>query len=126
MRLNVNETHIRGRVGGKKGTTLEMQTSKNGNSYVPFSVGVNNNYKTASGDWVKEVDWFQCVAFGDEAESIVRHGIGSGSFVDVTGRMTSSSGEPIKTDKGERSVEYWSLRVRECVPVTYVGKPSDD
>jgi len=115
MRLSLNHTRIRGRLG----QDVEYNESKSGNPYARFSVAVTNSWKTKHGDYREETDWFPCVAFGKIVDDLKRHEICKGHLVEIDGRMQSSKYE---TEDG-KPLTSWALKVDDIASVHYVKKP---
>jgi single-strand DNA-binding protein len=70
----------------------ELRYTPNGRAVASFGLAVNRQYKDASGDTKKEVDFFDIVAWGKLAEIISQYG-GKGQGVHVVGRLQNRSWE---------------------------------
>jgi single-strand DNA-binding protein len=66
----------------------ELRTSGSGNSFVNFSVAVNRNYTSNSGE--READFINCIAFNKQAENLCRY-IRKGGLVGIDGRLQTRS-----------------------------------
>jgi single-strand DNA-binding protein len=70
----------------------ELRYTPNGRAVASFGLAVNRQYKDASGDTKKEVDFFDIVAWGKLAEIISQYG-GKGQGLHVVGRLQNRSWE---------------------------------
>ncbi len=66
----------------------ELRTSGSGNSFVNFSIAVNRNYTSNSGE--READFINCIAFNKQAENLSRY-IRKGGLVGIDGRLQTRS-----------------------------------
>lgn len=53
---------------GTIGKDAEQKTTKNGKSYILFSVAVNDNFKNAYGEWENRTQWVNCQLYGDNID----------------------------------------------------------
>lgn len=67
---------------GRVSEDLILQTSKNGNEYVPFSLAHERGY----GD-NKETDWYNCRVVGEAAKRISNLQIKKGTLLFVSGEL---------------------------------------
>lgn len=68
----------------------ELRTTPNGISVATFTLAVNRNFSSASGE--READFIRCVTFRNQADTVARY-IGKGSKVAVEGRIQTGSYE---------------------------------
>lgn len=43
----------------------EKKENKGGKTFLSFSVGINENYKDANGEWVDKTQWVNCQLYGE-------------------------------------------------------------
>ncbi len=72
---------------GNLGKDPELEVTSEGTPFTRFSLAVNRNYKSATGERKKETEWFQIVAWRSLAEITERY-LHEGSRVYVEGRLT--------------------------------------
>ncbi len=82
---NLNKVMIMGHLG----KDVEVKLSPSGTAIGEFSLAVTEGIKR-NGEWVKETEWFNCVAFGKSAEAISKY-THKGDALFVEGKL--------KTDK---------------------------
>jgi single-strand DNA-binding protein len=82
---------------GNVGRDPELRYTPNGQPMCSFSVASNHRYKAASGEQREETEWFNCSAFGKQAEICNQYLI-KGSQVYVEGRLRSRT---YQTQTGE-------------------------
>lgn len=70
----------------------ELRVTPNGANVVSFSVALGRSYKNSNGDWVDDVDYINCTAWGPLAERVAQY-LFKGSKALVQGRLRSSSWE---------------------------------
>lgn len=46
----------------------ETKTTKNGKKFLSFNVGINDNFKNASGEWENRTQWVSCQMYGDNID----------------------------------------------------------
>jgi single-strand DNA-binding protein len=83
---NLNKVMIIGRTG----TPPEMKYTPNGAAVTTFAVAVNNSYKGKDGNKVEETEWFNVVAWNQQAEFVNQY-IDKGRLVYVEGKMKTRS-----------------------------------
>ena len=71
---------------GNLGRSPETRISDNGTLIANFSIASNSVRKTAEGQ-VKKTDWYRVIAFGKQAETLVRY-VQKGSRLCIQGRLT--------------------------------------
>lgn len=100
---------------GNVGRDPEMRYLASGDPLTTFSLAVNRNFKDKSGERQESTEWFECVAFGNQAE-IVNNYVAQGNQLLVTGR--------IQTDKwvGDDGSKHQKQKV-VVGTVTLMGKP---
>jgi single-strand DNA-binding protein len=54
------------------------------NTMIAFSIAVNRNKKDSSGNWVQSTDFFDCKAYGYQADYIYKNG-GKGADISLSG-----------------------------------------
>ena len=47
----------------------ETKQTKGGKNFLSFSVGINENYKDANGEWVDKTQWVNCQLYGDKVDA---------------------------------------------------------
>ncbi len=70
---------------GNLGSDPEMRYTPQGKAVTTFSVASNRSYTKADGQKIKETEWFNCQAWGTDAENCNKY-LKKGSLVLVTGR----------------------------------------
>ncbi len=83
---------------GNLGHGPELRYTGNGSAIVTFSVAANRNYRRPDGEWEKETEWFNVVAWNKLAERVVGGdnagpGLQRGDRVYVEGRLQTRSWE---------------------------------
>ena len=71
---------------GNLGRTPETRISDNGTLIASFSIASNTVRNSAEGQ-VKKTDWYRVIAFGKQAETLVRY-VQKGSRLCIQGRLT--------------------------------------
>jgi len=78
---------------GNIGQKPELKTSKNGNSYLQFSIAVNERYKPKdSTEYVEKTSWFNLVVYDKRAEGLAKI-LDKGSKISVSGKLQTKSQE---------------------------------
>jgi single-strand DNA-binding protein len=72
---------------GNLGKDPEFNVTPDGTPVAKFSLAVNRNAKNRSGEWVKETDWFNIVAWRQVAERCEKF-LHRGSKVYIEGRLS--------------------------------------
>ena len=54
---------------GTIGKDAEQKSTKNGKSYILFTVAINENYKDSNGEWVDKTQWVNCQLYGDKVDA---------------------------------------------------------
>jgi single-strand DNA-binding protein len=72
---------------GNLGKDPDFNVTPEGTPIAKFSLAVNRNTKNRSGEWVKETEWFNIVAWRQLAETCERY-LHKGSKVYIEGRVT--------------------------------------
>lgn len=47
----------------------EKKENKGGKTFLSFSVGINENYKDANGEWVDKTQWVNCQLYGEKVDA---------------------------------------------------------
>lgn len=71
---------------GNLGQNPEVRTTESGKKLARFSVATNESYKNASGEWAKDTQWHNLVAWGKTAE-LVEKKLQKGNEVIVEGKL---------------------------------------
>jgi len=71
---------------GNLGMDPEVRTTENGKKLARFSVATNENYKTASGEWITDTQWHNLIAWGKTAEMVEKK-LQKGNEVMVEGKL---------------------------------------
>ena len=79
---NLNKVMIIGNVG----RDAELRYTANGTALSNFSVAVNSNRRSQSGEWEEETEWFNVTIWADLAERISQY-ITKGIPIYVEGRL---------------------------------------
>lgn len=85
---NLNRVQIIGRLGKDP----ETRTTKSGSAVVTFSVAVDRQWKSRSGEARKETDWFTVEAWGRLGQ-ICQKFLGKGRLVFIEGRLLTQRWE---------------------------------
>ncbi len=72
---------------GNLGKDPEFNVTPDGTPIAKFSLAVNRNTKNRGGEWVKETEWFNIVAWRQVAERCEKY-LHRGSKVYIEGRIT--------------------------------------
>lgn len=75
---------------GNLGSNPEIKVLNEGRKMARFSIATNENYKSMSGDWVKETQWHNLVAWGKTAEIVEKY-LEKGLEVAVEGKLVNRS-----------------------------------
>jgi len=89
---------------GNLGKDPEMNYTQNGTALTKFSLAVNRNRKTSTGERQEETDWFNIVAMDKRAE-ICNQYLHKGSKVYIEGRLSQRK----YTDKN--GIDRWMVEV---------------
>ena len=88
---NLNKVQLMGHL------TRDVECRDAGSTTVgSFSLAVNHNYKTASGEKREEVAFIDCTAWGKQAEVLSRY-VGKGDALFVSGRLKQDTWEDKQT-----------------------------
>ena len=99
MGNSINKVTVLGRVG------KEPEAREAGSSTVAnFSVATENSFKDKSGEWQKETEWHNCVAWGKMACMIQKY-VHKGDRIHIEGRLKSSSWEDKNTGQKRYKTE---------------------
>lgn len=71
---------------GNLGMNPEVKTTETGKKLARFSVATNENYKNTKGEWIKETQWHNLIAWGKTAEMIEQK-LHKGNEVMVEGKL---------------------------------------
>lgn len=83
-----NSVQIIGNVGNQP----EVKELVGGKKVARFSVAMNENHKTKSGEVIKQTSWYQFVAWGSMAGFVERH-VTKGKRIAVEGKLSNRSYE---------------------------------
>lgn len=72
---------------GNLGKDPELQVTQDGTPFTKFSLAVNRNTKTSTGERKEETEWFNIIAWRQLAETCERY-LHKGSKVYIEGRLT--------------------------------------
>lgn len=75
-------------LAGRPTRDLELKSIKSGNSVCSFTLAVDRNFKSKSGE--READFINCVAWGKTAEVMSQY-VKKGSLIGVDGRIQTRS-----------------------------------
>ncbi len=75
---------------GNLGQTPEIKTLEEGRKMARFSVATNENYRSVSGEWIRDTQWHTLVAWGKMADTVEKY-LDKGTEVAVEGRLVSRS-----------------------------------
>ena len=99
MSKSVNKAIILGRIG--KDPTVRNA----GNSTVAqFSVATESSYKDKSGEWQKNTDWHECVAWGKLADVVQKY-VSKGDQIYLEGRLQTRSWDDKETGQKRYKTE---------------------
>lgn len=96
-------------LAGRLGMDPEVRTTANGMKMAKLSLAVNESYKNQQGDWVKQTQWFNIVAWGKMAQSIADN-CSKGSEVLIEGRLLTREYTD-KTGAKKRSMEIHAQNI---------------
>lgn len=82
--MSINHVTLSGNI--TKQPELKMGGS---GTVLPFSIAVNRRIKDASGKWIDQVSFFDCVIFGTRAEKIAQY-LNKGTKVSISGRLNQN------------------------------------
>ena len=106
----MNKLELSGYIGN-----VELSYTSNGKAKASFYVKFTNG-KDENGNWT--YDFFNCIAWGDTAESI--NVLETSMMYDVRGKLQSRS----YTDKAGNSRKYYELVAFEVTPTVFNTEPS--
>ena len=86
MGRSVNKVIILGRLGKDP----VVRSTPSGAEVAQFSVATETSYKDKSGEWQKNTDWHDCVAWGKLADVVKQH-TQKGSQIYLEGRLQTRS-----------------------------------
>lgn len=75
---------------GNLGQDPEIRYTANGSAVATFSVAANRNFRRPDGEWEKETEWFNVVAWNQLAERVSQN-LQRGARVYVEGRLHTRS-----------------------------------
>lgn len=104
--MNNNLSIVKGNIGRDP----ELRMTQSNTKVATFSVGVNRS--NPKGDTKPITDWFNCVAWGDQAD-IVETQVKKGMFVQITGKFQTRNYD----DKDGKKVYVTELWVDEIAKV---------
>ena len=112
---NLNRVQIIGRLGKDP----EARTTKSGSAVVTFSVAVDRQWKSRSGEARKETDWFTVDAWGKLGQ-ICQKFLGKGRLVFIEGRLLTQRWE------SEGEVKYFTKVVASSMQMLDRPKEVED
>lgn len=71
---------------GNLGMNPEVRTTETGKKMARMSVATNESYKNAKGEWVKETQWHNLIAWGKTAE-IIEQKLQKGNEIMIEGKL---------------------------------------
>lgn len=122
--MSINHVTLSGNI--TKQPELKMGSS---GSILPFSIAVNRRVKDASGKWVDQASFFDCVLFGTRAEKIAQY-LNKGTKVSISGRLNKNKWQ---TREGENrystnvvveELEFMSRGNAQAVPAAPAPAPA--
>ena len=75
---------------GRNCKPIELKTTTNGKSVASFTLAVNRDYRNADGNY--DADFINCVAYGQQAETISKY-VSKGDKFGVTGKLNTRTYE---------------------------------
>ena len=75
---------------GRNCKQIELKTTTNGKSVATFTLAVNRDFKNKDGEY--EADFINCVAFGQQAETISKY-VNKGDKFGVIGKLNTRTYE---------------------------------
>lgn len=75
---------------GNLGHAPEIKTFNEGRKMAKFSIATNGNYRTGTGEWVKDTQWHTIIAWGKTAEIVEKY-LDKGAEVAVEGKLVNRS-----------------------------------
>ena len=75
---------------GRVTKDIELKTTQSGKSVASFTLAVNKDFKNADGNY--DADFINCVAFGQQAETISKY-VHKGDKFGVTGKLNTRTYE---------------------------------
>ena len=95
---------------GNIGTTPEIRTLANGQSFARFSLATNETYTNKDGEKVKETQWHNLVAWGKQAQIIEKY-LSKGKEIAIEGKITTRNYE----DKNGEKKYFTEIVVNELL-----------
>jgi len=83
---------------GNAGKDAELRYTANGTAQAQFSLAVNSNRRSQSGEWEEQTEWFNIVLWREQAERVSQY-ITKGKQLYVEGRLQTRSWDD---DQGQR------------------------
>lgn len=74
---------------GNLGADPDVRTTETGKKIARLRIATNESYKNANGEWVKETQWHQLIAWGNLAETIAEK-LHKGTETLVEGKLVHS------------------------------------
>lgn len=116
---------------GRVTKEIELKTTTNGKSVASFTLAVNKDYKNADGNY--DADFINCVAFGQQAETIskyVHKGDKFGVFGKLNTRTYEKNGSKVYvTEVIADSFEFLESKKEkptEAMPTSFGNASNDD
>ena len=95
---------------GNLGANPEIKTFDQGKKLAKMNLATNESYKNAKGEWVKETQWHNLIAWGKTAE-IVEKLLKKGSEVAIEGKLINRN----YTDKDGNKRYITEIEVNELL-----------
>lgn len=103
----------------------DLKYTPGGTGIATFTVAVNRKWKGNDGEVKEEVDFIDCKAFGNVAETISNH-LGKGEPIFVEGRLTIERWEKEGEKKSRARVVVEKFQFIGSKPKSKGGNPADD
>jgi len=88
----MNNLRNRVQLIGNIGTTPEIRTLANGQSFARFSLATNESYTNKEGEKIRETQWHNLVAWGKQATIIEKY-VTKGQEMAIEGKINTRSYE---------------------------------
>lgn len=95
---------------GHLGMDPEVRTTETGRKMARMSIATNESYKNNKGEWVKETQWHNLIAWGKTAEAVERT-LQKGKEVMIEGKLVHRE----YTDKTGQKRQITEVQVNELL-----------
>ncbi len=95
---------------GHLGMDPEVRTTETGRKMARMSIATNESYKNNKGEWVKETQWHNLIAWGKTAEAVERS-LQKGKEVMIEGKLIHRE----YTDKAGQKRQITEVQVNELL-----------